>query len=125
MAWDLANVMDAVADALAPVGVTVHARPPGTFNVPALLVMFPTGVEFSTPTISIDLVEMAVLAAVSLEAPDQLSALVTDVRQALGKDTRLGGAVQTVRVARAQAVRPMAVAGATYLTCQIVMEVHT
>ncbi|HSS11148.1 MAG TPA: hypothetical protein VLL25_14775 [Acidimicrobiales bacterium] len=128
MSYDLAAVAHAVADTLDKSfdgTVKVHPFPVQTFNVPAVIVAWPDLVEPSRVAPSVDRVRLPVMCAVGLDRTDQLSMLMEDTAAALYRDRSLGGLARQLAVAMYRNYRAVNVAGADFLTAELLLDLAT
>ena len=130
MAWDRPTAATALqlvlADGTAEMTppASVFAQPPSTHNPPALVVQYPSQVLLHTPAFPVDTATVSVLAVAGMEEPDTVDALLELAVQAVEGDCQLGGAVQHARPLEHRLWRIVNVAGADYLTAELVLEIR-
>jgi len=104
--------------------VSVFAVPPMSFNPPAVIVKFPEMIEPSIIAPTIDRVQLALLVATGLQAIELLFDLLTVLREAVLRDRKVQGLAQSLAVVNYRAFGQMNVAGAEYLTAELLLEMH-
>jgi hypothetical protein len=102
--------------------VSVFAKPPATYNAPALVVAYPNSVSLGVPSFGIDLVSHTVIAAVGVDQGDDLDTLLRDAGAAIKLDPTLGGAVQMCKPVEHRNYRIANVAGVDLLTAELALE---
>jgi hypothetical protein len=128
VSWDRPTAVAAVAATLAAAAgetIPVFDHPPATFNVPAIIVSHPETVSYNTPAFGIDLATIAVVCAAGLDDAFTVDQLIHLAITALSPDPMLGGrAVMSVNVSEQRNWRAVNVAGADYLTAELVLEIR-
>jgi hypothetical protein len=97
MSWSRAPVATALAGMVrsATAGsVYVHETPPEVLNPPAVVIMRPVTVAYSTAYLGIDDVQLPLAIVGGIEQDDAIDALKSTVRQAVEADSSLAGVVQ-------------------------------
>lgn len=130
MSWDrpyaaaaLAVVLeDITADMVPP--ASVFAQPPSTMNPPALVIQYPTQVLLHQPTLAIDTATVSVLCVGGLDDPTTVDGLLSAAVSAVEGDPQLGDVVQYCHAAEHRLWRIANVAGADYLTAELVLEIR-
>jgi hypothetical protein len=126
MSFDLEKLGEAIATALGSVGVPVYPTPPPNMNPPALVVGYPSEIDFSTTSIALDTATVSVICAVGYLAPiGDLSKLLADARAAISADPSLGGAVARATPTRARGIQTAQVGGIDVLIAELVLTVDT
>lgn len=129
MSYDVAATAEVIADTLADAvegAVAVYAKPPPTFNGPALIVAWPTTIERNTPAFGVDLATVSVLAAVGPEEMERGAALMGVATAALEADRTLGGVLAhgALVVSAWRAWRIVTVAGSHVLLAELILEIR-
>jgi len=123
VSWDRPSAASALADVLeAGTGdlVAVFESPPSSMNAPALVIMRPT-VMFHQPAFAVDEITWSVTAAVGVGADDTLDGLIGQARQAVEADPTLGGVVQICRPTEQRPRGIVNIAGADFLTEELIL----
>lgn len=125
MTWSRAPVAAALVAAFNTLDPMLNcfAAAPETFNPPALIVTDPASVTKRAAGMGVDQTELIVVAAVSLEAADDLDALMNAADRAIFADPTLGGVVLTSLVTEYRNYRGLQVAGATYRVADLAVRV--
>lgn len=131
MSWTRALVAQALAEVLkaaqaAEDGASIFAAPPETLNAPAIVVGRPIEVLYGTGGLSVDTATVPVVCiGPSLAGEDTVDALINFVRQAVGANVTLNGAVRSCTVTLERNWRAVRVAGADLLGADVVLTVQT
>jgi len=128
--WNRRTVAEAVAATLTAATegtVAVFADPPATFNVPALIVGWPTTVTYHAPLMGVDEATLPLICAVAENQSARMDDLLNVARWALVNDPTLGGvlAFGVVVVATQRNWRVLAdAAGARFLAAELTLEIR-
>lgn len=127
MTWQRAPVAAALVQLLEPLDatVTVFGAPPLTFAPPALIVWYPTLVQYSGFAYQVDLVTLPIMCAAGLGEWDRVDELAAMVRGAVDTaDPQLGGSVAVARAYQQSETRIVSVAGADVLAANVILEIR-
>ena len=127
MTWNrsaAAAGLEATLQAVLGETVWVFQKPPQTLNPPAVVIGRPTQVDYSMVAFSIDQATLPVICLGPVDGEDTVDELITAVRDAVGADITLGGAVQHCAATREQNWRLVNVAGADLLQAEVQLTIR-
>lgn len=117
--WSRALAAQALADTIKAAddvgNRSVFARPPGSLNVPALVVSRPLEVRYGVASFGVDEAELPVVCLGPLDGDDLVDDLIGLVRSAVAGDPTLGGTVQQASATLERNWRAAKVGGADVL----------
>ena len=102
----------------------VFAQPPRTFNPPAVIVRMPESVEPAAVGMTVDRAMVPLLCAVGADQMPELMGLLGQVRKAVLAQRSLGGIAQATWPASYRNFALITVAGADYLSAEVLLEIH-
>ena len=130
MSWDRAAAATAIVNTLTAATAadspspSIFDRPPATFNVPAYIVAHPQTVVYGGPAFGIDLATVPLICAAGMEDVDTVDQLLDLASDSLPADPTLGGVIQNIDATEQRNWRVINVAGADYLTADLILEIR-
>lgn len=130
MSWQRAKVAEAIAAVLREAQgdgdtASVFSAPPETLNAPAIVIARPTEVLYGTAGMSVDTATIAVVCLGPSTGDDMVDGLITFVRDAIGAEVTLDGAVPSCTVTSERNWRAVRIGGADMLAADVVLTVQT
>ena len=104
--------------------VTVFAKPPATFNPPAIVIARVERVTFSLAALNVDDVSLPLMAIGPLDDDEGVSDLAETIRLAIRADPTLRGTVQAAWPYEQRNWRPVNVAGADLLAVEVAVSIQ-